>query len=127
MPSITSFCLIVSLRLALLCLFDANRFCFLHFNLGLALGGALRFLDSFALDACFLLRRAGLELLHATGAVEDFLFAGVEGMADTAQLDVDPLERRTGRVDGSASAGDDGLGVISWMNSSFHTGETIVF
>jgi hypothetical protein len=59
------------------------------------------------------------EFLHASGGIDELLFAGEEGMAGCADADLDVLARGTGVVDGPAGAGDRRFSVIR-METSFH-------
>ena len=59
------------------------------------------------------------ELLDAACSIDEFLFAGEEGMAGSADTDADIAFGGASHVVGSASAGDRRLDVVR-MDVSFH-------
>jgi hypothetical protein len=61
-----------------------------------------------------------LELLHPTGGIDEFLLAGIEGVALGANLDANLWTRRT-RVDYLAAGADDRAIDVLGMDLSFHT------
>jgi hypothetical protein len=60
-----------------------------------------------------------LELLHPTGGIDEFLLAGIEGVALGANLDPNLWTRRT-RVDYLAAGADDRTIDVLRMDLSFH-------
>jgi len=59
------------------------------------------------------------EFFHATGRVDEFLFAGKKRMTSGADTDSNVTTRRAGVIDRAARADDICL-VIFWVNACFH-------
>jgi hypothetical protein len=59
------------------------------------------------------------EFFHASGGIDELLFAGEKWMASGTNTDLNITTRRAGVIDRAARADDVGL-VIFWMNARFH-------
>src|SRR6266404_1329629 len=59
------------------------------------------------------------ELFHASGRIDEFLFAGEKRMTSGADTDSNVALCRTGLIDRSTRANHVGL-VIFWVNACFH-------
>ena len=87
--------------------------------------GLLRLATRAARGRFFLLAfgssRTLVELVDATGRVEEFLLSGKQRMARGANLDADFGHRRTGRKGASAGTVHAGFGVPLGMDLVFHS------
>lgn len=77
------------------------------------------------LDRCYLCGCAGLELLDASGGIDDLRLARIERMAAVADIDIElVLGRSYGRLI-AAYAGNFGCCVVFGMNLFLHNGVCI--